>query len=301
MVMKFNKKTLVIVIILAITGIWIYFNEDTSSNNHELFKLADYPTEINGYTVGLETFGIKGLNDPIDWFCLIYISKDGKRIFESETGMRIFGYGVDEYIENADDIKTDLLKDYDKDGVPEIAFSTFSGGAHCCSNQYVIELSNPISIMLDLSTESTGVSFIDLNKDGIMEISTADGVFDYWHSGYSTSHRPKVILSLQDGKYKPDPKYMISPAPTDNELMVKVQEFKDSEKIFGGDSSGTWNYVLDLIYSGNIKSAQKYVDLVWDINGKSGDFKTKENFWKELDDEIRSSSYYDDLSNFLNL
>ena len=60
------------------------------------------------------------------------------------------------------------------------------------------------------------------------------------------------------------------------------------------------NLIVDLIYSGNIESARKYVDLAW-RDDKSGDFKTKDIFWEELSSQIKESPYYNDLEDFFGL
>jgi len=182
----------------------------------------------------------------------------------------------------------------------------YSGGAHCCIHNYIIELSNPLSILFDLDTGDNGIEFDDLNKDGIMEIITREDVFAYWYTSFAGSPMPRVVLSLQNGKYKADPKYMRKIAPTNKEIKEmanNLESWAERDSIY---PEIAWRiYAIDLIYSGNIASARKYVDLVWHYNddGKFEDykFKTKKDFWEELESQTKESPCYKDLALFLNL
>jgi len=150
----------------------------------------------------------------------------------------------------------------------------------------------------DLETEDAGVEYVDLNGDGIMEIRTTDAVFNYWYTNYMDSPSPDVILSLQNGKYKADPKLMRKPAPPDDVIADVAKSAKDWNSYV---SPVPWRYLLDLIYSGNLKSAQKYVDLAWGDGDKTSEFGTKANFWNELTKNIKTSIFYKDLSSFFGL
>jgi len=124
----------------------------------------------------------------------------------------------------------------------------------------------------------------------------------YWNVSYVGSPMPSVILSLKDGKYRADPFFMKEPKPTDAE----IQKFANEVISWSGDGSNgyppvvAWKYALNLIYSGNIDSAKKYVDLAWK-NNSPGEFKTKEGFWNELNEQIGESLYYTDLEDYFNL
>lgn len=291
------------------TTIIDHLKTNSPINNEDRFEYIDtslikeIKSIVNNYDIIFSVFTNidNRTGKEIDGFHLntISIIKDGEVLFES--GPSSFFYTLErqdireESINLPEDINKYFIRDINKNNIPDLILGTYSGGAHCCNDSYIIELSNPISNILNLSSFSSDIFFKDLNNDGIMEIVTSDGIFDYWHSGYSTSYRPDVILSLQNNRFKADPNFMKLPIPTDSELISKVEEFKNGGEIFGGDSSGTWNYVLDLIYSGNIESAIRYVDMVWNKEAENGDFKTKEEFWDELKNQIRESSYYDDL------
>lgn len=244
--------------------------------------------DLNGYTIEYtRTLATDDFN--INSWSNVRILKGKKTVFDIEETRSHALSGF--YVKGMGDNDTPM-KDVTGDGVPELIILDFSGGFHCCSHYYVIELSDPLSILLDLDAGNQGIYFKDLNNDGVMEIETNEDVFSYWYTSFVGSPMPRVVLSLQGGKYKADATLMRKPAPTDTE----VRKMADMIKGWGGWASPevAWLYAIDLIYSGNITSAQKYVDLAWRKND-TGRFETKENFWYELNEQIQKSPYYDDL------
>jgi len=260
-------------------------------------------TEVNGYKIEFSSDGIS-----MEGSSNVVVLKDNQKMFEA-TDAVFSGFYVGEvgdWIENAGDLKEKAIKDITGNGIPELFLDGYSGGAHCCTHNYIIELSNPISILFDLDTGDSGIEFKDLNNDGIMELVTREDVFAYWHTSFVGSPMPRVVLSLQNGKYKADPKYMRKPALTDAEVKKMADDLESWADKDGIYPEVAWRiYAIDLIYSGNIASARKYVDLVWHYNDdgtlEEYAFKTKEDFWKELDEQIKTSPYYNDLVSFLNL
>jgi len=98
----------------------------------------------------------------------------------------------------------DVLLDVDNDGVKEVLFYTYSGGAHCCSNVYLIELNrDKLSPMLELFLKNVEkITFKDINRDGLLEIYTYDDSYSYLGSlSFAESPFPKIVLELKDGHY----------------------------------------------------------------------------------------------------
>jgi hypothetical protein len=124
---------------------------------------------------------------------------------------------------------------------------------------------------------------------------TYDWTFAYWKTSFVQSPSPKVILQFHNGKYRPDLEMMRKAAPTTSELNRMAKKFKHK---FGSpennDPENTWSAppelggkMLDLIYSGNTKSAWKLLDLSWPA-GKSG----KNEFLREFKKLLATSQYY---------
>jgi len=267
------------------------------------YKTATTTIEVNGYQI--ESIRLVS-NDQYEtpFSSKINILKDGEYLFNSEDQERCYAFnrndGETSLIDNTDSLKR-AVRDITGNSIPELLIFGWSGGAHCCYQNYIVELSNPLNILFDLDTGDNAISFEDLNGDGVMEIKTNEDIFAYWNVSYVGSPMPSVILSLKDGKYRADPTFMKNPKPTDTE----IQKAADEVISWSGDGSNgyptvAWKYALDLIYSGNINSAKIYVDLAWK-NDSPGEFKTKEGFWNELNEQIKESIYYTDLEDYFNL
>lgn len=257
---------------------------------------ATSTAKVNGYTI---EFVHKMYSDDFPAGDEIIISKEDKILFVEDDALEMFaGYFSEEFgdwISSADQLKTKAFKDVTGDGKKELVFTSYSGGAHCCSHNYVIGLGDPLHFYLDLDTGDNGIKFIDLDHDGKLEIETNEDVFAYWNTSYAASPMPRVVLSLQNGAYKADPKFMYK-KPFDAEIKAKAKAVTGWSGSTGPEVA--WKYVLDLIYSGNIDLARKYVDLAW---REGGEFKSKEEFWKELEDQIHQSPYYADLRSFFGI
>jgi uncharacterized protein YxeA len=300
--MKKALKILLICVLLVLILVAVFFqssNTHVSSNNvkpvfvPEGTILTTTSANINGYTIKLvtSTYEPDGLTD---WSKLL-ILKDEKIIFQDQNKAVLSGFRVDDVIgsvTDADQIKDHAFKDVTGDRKPELIFSLYSGGWHCCSKNYIIGLNDPIHFYLNLDTGNSSIEFKDINHDGKMEIETSEDVFAYWHTSFNASPRPRVVLSLQNDVYKPDAELMRSSAPSDAEIQAKANEVTSWSGVAGNNVP--WEYAIDLIYSGNIVSARKYVDLAW-CQDQPGEFKTKEEFWKELTHTVHKSPYYSDL------
>lgn len=86
---------------------------------------------------------------------------------------------------------------------PEVVFSTFTGGAHCCSDTRVLASSRDgrtwRSIEIGMFDGGPlGVS--DLDGDGRYEFSMHDNAFLYTFACYACSTAPFKVLRLEDGK-----------------------------------------------------------------------------------------------------
>lgn len=209
------------------------------------------------------------------------------------------------FLETAEDFISFALSDITANGTPELVFNGWSGGAHCCQTIHILELGEELSVFWDFDTEDSGVSIIDINKDGIMELITGDAIFNYWKTSYSTSPKPDVILSFNGStnKYVVNTNMMHKPAPIQEVIESKAKIWsKDGWNDYGSDGCAIWPnmdctvpwaYAIDLLYSGNLESAKTYIDLVWRDNEQ---FKSKDIFWNELKEQIKKSNFYADIS-----
>jgi hypothetical protein len=95
-----------------------------------------------------------------------------------------------------------FLKDLDGNNLSEVIVSTFSGGAHCCTNFQIYTWQNERFIETETGyLNSGGGQFKDLDGDGKIEFLTDDNAFLYQFSSYAGSFPPSLTLSFHNGEF----------------------------------------------------------------------------------------------------
>ncbi|WP_146141256.1 hypothetical protein [Stenomitos frigidus] len=93
------------------------------------------------------------------------------------------------------------LKDLDGDRTAEVIVSSFSGGAHCCTNLKIYMWRGDQFIETDTGfLDGIGGSFQDIDHDGKQEFLTVDNAFLYAFSSYAGSVPPDRIYALRQGR-----------------------------------------------------------------------------------------------------
>jgi hypothetical protein len=93
--------------------------------------------------------------------------------------------------------------DLDGNGEPEVIYSAYTGGAHCCSIALVYRLSGTGTgyALTEHGFGDPGFTLKDLNGDGRPEWVTADDRFAYLYTAYAFSGLPLQILSFANGRF----------------------------------------------------------------------------------------------------
>ena len=96
-----------------------------------------------------------------------------------------------------------IVRDLDADGEPEVVYSAYTGGAHCCSVAQVFELSPGASGYTAVGRffGDPGFGIEDLDGDGRPEIVTADDAFAYRFTAYLFSGLPLSVLRYDHGRF----------------------------------------------------------------------------------------------------
>jgi hypothetical protein len=91
--------------------------------------------------------------------------------------------------------------DLDNDTLPELIVQTFSGGAHCCTNNLIYGWDERYSRFSDAETgdlDAGGGIFRDLNNDGQIEFVSLDNAFFYQFGAYAESFPPDQIFNYRN-------------------------------------------------------------------------------------------------------
>lgn len=222
---------------------------------------------FNDYTIS--RYFIEGQNSVLE------ISKAGVPVFAlQETGIFPGSYGF------GDNEKFPIGKNLTGDGKPNLVLRTYSGGANCCTDVHVFELGEQFRHVARFDARNAeGVSFEDLDKNGILTVSMAD-----WHyidviAPMIASPAPRITFRYRDGCYQLAPDLMKKPAPAKEELKKFAQEIRqlfeqaqkkpeEADKILTRWNQEypvpqLWSKMLNLIYTGNENEALNLFEEAW--------------------------------------
>jgi len=86
-------------------------------------------------------------------------------------------------------------------GQPSLLFSSFTGGAHCCTNVIAAVAKGTSVQSIEVGTfDGSGPSAEDIDHDGSYELLTRDQRFNYAFGSYADSYPPLQILRLSGTK-----------------------------------------------------------------------------------------------------
>jgi hypothetical protein len=91
-----------------------------------------------------------------------------------------------------------LVADRNGNGLPDVAVTTHSGGAHCCNTTYFLEeRDGGIVVLAELFTSHSGLNDLgDVDGDGRHEFAFRDAAFAYWRTSYAASPMKNVFVEL---------------------------------------------------------------------------------------------------------
>lgn len=199
-------------------------------------------------------------------------------------------------------------------GSPEIIIERANCGAKCLYEYSIFSLGPNFKKLAKIETGNDSIEFIDIGGDGSVEGIGVEDTFSNWNFSSATSPRIKVILRIKDGKLRLAADLMKAPAPTATYMKKIIAETKtamqppkegdagesesrDSDKITMPFDLPT--NMLELIYSGNGKSAWEFLDAVWPkrdltFEGEKAPV-TKQQFVEEFKKQLAKSPYWNDV------
>lgn len=235
------------------------------------------------YGVKTVRYSSKGV---VDYPGCFEILKCGKLVyFDSGTYFRI-GKPYRQKQSNGD---IAMGSDITADGTPNLVIWEWTGGAHCCYLYHLFDIGEGFRHIQILNAGHDEGSFVNIDNEPDLEFVMQDWTYAYWLTSFLASPAPTVILKYQKGRYKEALDLMKQKPPDPDRLKIEAQGFKIMKGWAEADPPvQLWSRMLDLVYSGNMKTAWVLLDFAWPdkIPGKKqfvADFKRK----------IRQSPFWD--------
>jgi subtilisin-like proprotein convertase family protein len=92
------------------------------------------------------------------------------------------------------------VRDFDRDGEPEVLVDLYTGGAHCCFYSLIYRYAGGRYVRLNHFWGDPGYRLADLNRDGKPEFWSADDRFAYAFSCFACSGLPVQIWDYKSGR-----------------------------------------------------------------------------------------------------
>lgn len=142
---------------------------------------------------------------------------------------------------------------------PEVVFSTYTGGAHCCSSTRVLASSKDGKIWSEIAAgefDGGPLGAYDYDGDGRFEFAMRDNAFLYTFGCYACSTAPLHILRLENGALKDasaDPAFRARHVESLVEMIEWADQDSDrngylagyvAQKILLGEGAQAWAFML---------------------------------------------------------
>lgn len=181
-----------------------------------------------------------------------------------ETGGAQFSFTVGKDGEYNDfESRAALIKLDAKSPVPQLVFTRYSGGAHCCTNTWIVSKAEAAAdwSIKDLGKlDSSGYWFDDVDGDGGQELLNVDNAFLYAFDSYAGSFAPIHISKFKDGSLEDvsteasmRPRLLQDLAGMEFQAKINADLWKSNgflvawlaNKIRLGDGSDAWSTVME--------------------------------------------------------
>jgi hypothetical protein len=160
-------------------------------------------------------------------------------------------------------------------GQPDLVISEWLGGANCCLLFHIFEIGPTFRKLgtIDAGYGDSGPHFVHPDKESKLTgliVQIHDWTFANWHADFADSPAPKVMLRFSDNAYRVSPENMRASPLSASDLQVRAAAVKNyAQSAKGGAwpradvSPDLWGTMLDLIYSGRVEDAWKFLDTAW--------------------------------------
>ncbi len=149
----------------------------------------------------------------------------------------------------------------------DLVIESFSGGAHCCFSIEVATMGDSFNISGAQDMRDAGAALFPLPEGKLFGLRSADMAYAYRWTSFAASPAPEILLRYDaDSGLTLAADLMKKPAPTADKLqqMAAAMRTDKAWKDTGGSPPTAYlQTLLDLIYGGNLKTAQSYAIKAW--------------------------------------
>lgn len=228
---------------------------------------------------------------------------------------RKLGTSLDDFVGKMKAPLKVLAPGYSVSGSPQMIIERANCGAKCLYEYEIFSLGKTFKKYPKIESGNDPITFIDIGGDGSIEAIFIENTFDYWKFSSASSPRIRVALRFKNGKPQLAADLMKTPPPTTSYMNKMIAETK---KDLQPPKEGDPNYVsensddiilptvmvdnmLELIFSGNGKSAWEYLDQVWPSRKLTYESTmpketvTKDQFIAQFKEQLAKSPYWNDV------
>lgn len=128
------------------------------------------------------------------------ITRAGQVLFSGKPNPKACRPAVCEPVPRA--LKPLRIRDVQGDGEPEVIYSSFSGGAHCCTVAEVYSHGGGGYSAASFNFTDSGFVLRDFDSDGKLEWVSRDPQFDYAFTAYAFSGKPIQIFHFAGKRFR---------------------------------------------------------------------------------------------------
>lgn len=154
------------------------------------------------------------------------------------------------------------IGDVTGDQIPDLIFSSYTGGAHCCWTLYLVQLGHEVREVQTLAlAHSDGVQLRNIDNDAALELTDlADWSYAYKFGSFANSFARSSVWQPVGDHFELETSSLPEPPLSAAELQQQVQAFKASEEMTYGvlPDALMWT-ALKLATAGHFAQAQTLV------------------------------------------
>lgn len=167
------------------------------------------------------------------------------------------------------------------DGSPNLLVQGYTGGAHCCTSYYLLDIGKHPRLIGELYTEHSGFAAYKLEGTPGLTLLVYDWNYAYWLTCFACSPAPDVYLSFDQEKdwFAVNTDMMKASVPEQETLEEWVEEIQQH---WEQHPQRLWTHMLDLIYTGNLDAAKELMDRAWPADAKMKIPSLDESFFDHI-------------------